>query len=72
MSDWRPIETAPKDGKKYLATDGKFFLVLNEPPNHARGRWTKRGKTWYGAAEFGANDMTHWMPLPPAPSQEDR
>jgi len=59
MSQWQPIETAPRDGLR---------VIVYEPDQHfiAISRW------WAGA--FRVGDLpgidiypTHWMPLPAAP-----
>jgi hypothetical protein len=61
---WRPIETAPKDGRAILA----HYV---EPSSHSI--------EWYGITRFEAGDWqdlpwsadgarpTHWKPLPDAP-----
>jgi hypothetical protein len=36
---WLPIETAPTDGTKFLAFDGKTLYVINQPDGYAPGRW---------------------------------
>lgn len=64
---WRPIETAPKDGTPYLATNGKKYAVLNEPQGHEKGQWEKLGNQWVGYAEMKF-EPTLWRPLE---SQED-
>jgi hypothetical protein len=64
MSEWKPIETAPKNGTSYLATNGKKYAVLNEPPGFAKGYWEKFGKQWAGYAEMKF-EPTHWRPLEP-------
>jgi hypothetical protein len=67
MSEWRPIETAPKDGSRVL-------LWLDCLSECYIGRWQPRGRspnTW--AVAFGsqatslASGPTHWMPLPAPP-----
>lgn len=69
MSEWKPIETAPKNGTSYLATNGKKYAVLNEPPGFAKGYWEKFGKQWAGYAEMKF-EPTHWMPLEPPEASE--
>ncbi len=63
---WRPIETAPKDGTRYLACDGKKMWTRNQPPNCYAGdwEWNQNRTQWRGHAD-GLNP-THWMPLPEA------
>lgn len=74
IMDWQPIETAPKDGSYVLL----FFPVRGV----MRGRWnndayaTKPRPYWrhdleplYGTREVRKYQPTHWMPLPPPPSQ---
>ena len=57
MSDWRPIETAPKDGKPVLLGHRDF-----EPMS---GFWLRSGRwnswPWYA-------QPTHWMPMPERPA----
>lgn len=54
MSEWQPIETAPKDGRMILIRQGQWL------PCHARwvhGRWS--------VVEYnGTHYPTHWAPLP--------
>ena len=54
---WRPIETAPKDGRSILTfsrgdTRGGFMRVA---------AWSDK------PIAYGAHDATHWTPLPPPP-----
>jgi hypothetical protein len=62
MSEWQPIETAPKDGRQILAWDARatdWYLVVSW--NDANGHWG-----WTTADGLGYHDqtLTHWMPLP--------
>jgi hypothetical protein len=68
MSEWQPIETAPKDGKTILITNGYWV---------DRGWFSK--SVWLAPAKEGwvtederdcgqiHRDITHWMPLPEPP-----
>lgn len=61
----RPIDTAPKDGSVFLATDGDKWSDANSPPGFALGRWRYHNgiKKWVGESlQFKA---THWIPVPP-------
>lgn len=67
---WQPIETAPKDGRLFLA--GRF---TGEKKNHdglmSVDRWHKksRGDSYDGLGHFNAQfwPATHWMELPEPP-----
>jgi hypothetical protein len=72
MSDWMPIETAPKDGRHVLAWDEgegvtRCFWGSYSPqqPEH----WCRMGLVNWGDYAFidVGPDLTHWMPLPKAP-----
>ena len=68
MNNWKPINTAPKNGKKFLAyCENGTIMTLNEPKGHALGAWTKQGSRWSGTAVSWPKP-THWMPMPPSPS----
>ena len=60
MSEWQPIETAPKDGCLYLlCTDTGVMFV---------GKYRKHLEMWVcqdGAERY--RTVTHWMPLPEPP-----
>ena len=69
MSEWQPIETAPKDGTKILvhgpmkedpATATPHDRTYTEVCPWYLGRWTV---TW----KVGHGEPTHWMPLPDPP-----
>ena len=62
MSEWQPIETAPKDGTPILTAyydDGKNYRV-------APSWWNKHLPCWYG---YGRIQPSYWMPLPAPPKE---
>lgn len=71
--EWRPIESAPRDGTSILTadSDGGMYVVdwcetLNESAK-ASGHcwWGTEGSGRYG---FHTSAFTHWMPLPAPPA----
>jgi hypothetical protein len=69
MSDWLPIETAPKDGTAVLLWLPDGFWLNDE--NVVTGFWSE--DDWYFSdtdshpiGAFG-KAVTHWMPLPEPP-----
>lgn len=65
MSEWRPIETAPKDGTHILAA----WQCLNKTWDmdvvlHSDGVWC----TYYLDA---THEPSHWMPLPDPPQLDE-
>lgn len=73
MSEWRPIETAPKDGVEFLAYDSrtKKFDVAVRVKNGAEAVQYD-GEFGPSSDEFGHDPkgITHWMPLPAPPTSE--
>lgn len=71
MSEWRPIETAPKDGTevilRFVVRDGDTRPVeaLN---GWYDGSWRRICYSTYSYRYFSLGDVTHWMPLPKPPS----
>jgi hypothetical protein len=67
MTEWQPIDTAPKDGTYFLAywcpTEDEPFVKIYHVCHYAHGViWP----SW-----IIDDDMpTHWMPLPPAPPKK--
>lgn len=81
--NWRPIETAPKDGTHVLACFadpefGQYWTFQQRPPTVVH---------WFGPADLpglrsvgwylsvnendgGRQHPTHWMPLPNPPKSE--
>ena len=63
MMDWQPIETAPKDGTRFIAIrliskgPGDFMDWLVMDGNYQEGRYKFR--------ELISGTPTHWMPLEP-------
>ena len=75
MTDWQPIETAPRDGTLILLWDPEGdppyfparFMRDDRPPRSPHGAFV-----WcQGSPAFGdrlaENVPTHWMPLPAPP-----
>lgn len=78
-SEWQPIETAPKDGSRYLIyvprvatdSDSSWFTVL--VASYVGGY--DSGDVWFTMLRgkektYGEDiyDPTHWMPLPTPPT----
>ncbi len=61
MSEWQPIETAPKDGTQVLVADAGVWMACARhwPCN---SYWTEDV-----ASALRLNEPTHWMPLPDHP-----
>ena len=81
MTEWQPIETAPKDGTivfgYFSLDDGSHFL--------SEIMWVKNGEmvcgggkddvlvgpqAWFSLLARREVSPTHWMPLPEPPKQE--
>lgn len=58
MSEWQPIETAPKDETRVL-------LGRAGVPSLHTAFW--RGGVWHCGNLSYFNNPTHWMPLPAPP-----
>jgi len=64
MSEWQPIDTAPKDGKEILA-----YAPENEYCESRIGVIYFTEYDGWISADYDAvkYEPTHWMPLPPPP-----
>jgi hypothetical protein len=83
---WQPIETAPRDGTPILAFNPMFGVYntaytnrwTGEPDEIAEGSY--RGfpcgfsSNGLGSFPFGQWDCqpSHWMPLPPPPTEGEK
>lgn len=63
MSEWQPIETAPKDGQWVLGW-APGWLVVSMAWFHVPGKVAPHWTTGRNERPIKA---THWMPLPPPP-----
>jgi Protein of unknown function (DUF551) len=67
MSEWQPIESAPKDGSEILlAVGGGQRMVVGFYIGDLRPEFPWQG---LDVVAFGRNAITHWMPLPEPPAQ---
>lgn len=61
MTEWLPIETAPKDGMLIILANARFSFV---------GRWAEQNYVgvgepkWVDDHDHGCPTPTHWMPFP--------
>ena len=78
MSEWQPIETAPKDGTAILASG--VNLGTGPGRHYAVCSWEHcaepRPEDWSGWYETDGDGgpypwLTHWMPLPAPPGQNE-
>ena len=68
MTDWQPIETAPKDGTNILLVNRRGLMATGLWMAGIRGRgWFLRGGTKPDTFFNDHHGPTHWMPLPPPP-----
>lgn len=75
MSEWRPIETAPKGETQMLVWDGEDISIAC---NDNDGRYWTAMADGRAAREDSYGDIddiwiepTHWMPLPAPPTNQD-
>jgi hypothetical protein len=64
LHQWRPIATAPKDGRRIIAygkKDKPYESVVIVRWNSAFEEWSRPGA--------GVEGLTHWMPLPELPAE---
>lgn len=73
MDDWKPIETAPKDGTRILLFQrGKVVCgSWDEQPLNSKPKpfWSHDRIRVFGVTDARENPPTHWMPLPPPPAE---
>lgn len=76
MSEWQPIETAPRDGTKILAHCQPTHIETGKPMSFSyisviwwRGEnfWKSQWK-WRHALNDSTAEPIHWMPLPDPPA----
>lgn len=67
-ANWRPIETAPKDGTHFLGYWRGFGHVIayRHDPNGA-ARSSNHRECWVSVNGPPISNLTHWMPLPAQP-----
>src|SRR3569623_363940 len=66
---WRTMDSAPKDGSKFLAftADFEFGHRFNERVQEARWSGKTPSDPIGNFASINGQIVTHWMPLPAAP-----
>jgi hypothetical protein len=74
MTQWQPIETAPKDGTEFLVSNGSsigFASYWGDGKIHSHFASTKQSFFGDGSCVL-LRDPTHWMPLPQPPKEQDK
>ena len=74
MSEWQPIETAPKDGTYIVVSDGvrvSLGLWVSDVDQGADYEGQIGMAGWW-SVDLGAklDRPTHWMPLPDPPATQ--
>lgn len=72
MSEWKPIETAPKDAAVLLfgKTAPEERMVICSKPVVFSGYWSRLDESWCASGSHWDGpffEPTHWMPLPEPP-----
>jgi hypothetical protein len=72
MTEWQPIETAPKDGTAILIWPAQSSFTGDDTISYVV-RWHDWKEAWIEASgeEYDTFYPTHWMPLPPPPKKGD-
>jgi hypothetical protein len=71
MTDWQPIETAPKDATAVLLWPDIPVCIYrgNAPAEIVLGYYLPVDREWYNPERQHTFDPTHWMPLPEPPQE---
>ena len=71
MVEWRPIETAPRDGSRFLGFGPECGVDFMHYQTGDGGRPEGFRDSFIRVFSAGVDDHpTHWLPLPPAPGAE--
>ena len=75
---WQPIETAPGDGTRFLV---HYRTVYDTPNGAIRAKteiaWFKESRLYLSSSQghevcnYPNDGATHWMPLPPPPTEKN-
>lgn len=82
MSEWQPIETAPKDRTiigwypyhAIVSEGGSIWImrwIKDEYSNNPKPHWSASGWAW-GIKDQRARQPTYWMPLPAPPNTANK
>lgn len=67
--EWMPIETAPRDGRRFLTWDAHYGVRIGLCFNRAdHDDWLSYADNFGGSSKGGMR-ATHWMPLPAPPTK---
>jgi len=66
MSEWQPIETAPKDGTGILVCDAAIAGGSMNVVSYTNEDWPQVWETQEFSV-YHVDAFTHWMPLPEPP-----
>lgn len=70
MSEWQPIKTAPRDGRKILVFEPKEEIFGGNWVDVVFWGYNGHARGWLAANDehLSCDHPTHWMPLPDPPS----
>lgn len=68
LQAWQPIETAPKDGTRIMAIDGRHLVAVAKWVSYTVDGEERGG--WLGMP--GIEPPTFWMPLPAPPKERQQ
>lgn len=72
---WKPIETAPRDGRFFIGANAEEVIICNWPKqknaDYAPGRWRRGRGEWNGSFICTNSPLTHWRECPELPLPSD-
>ena len=67
MSEWKPIETAPRDGRKFLVWDAYYGIRIGKAYVRSdHDDWLSYVGPFNDSSKGGPRAI-YWQPLPPPP-----
>lgn len=74
MGEWKPIDTAPKDGTEIIGANNCYVGVFHwDSQGHIRkGQPRPFWSQWFYPQHWSrAHQPTHWLPLPAPPTPQE-